>query len=192
MLLVGSDRTTRPLGVTSTRTPSRLEKPRDLMQLGRVSDVDPTVLLNDRQKQCLRLVYGNLEAKEIALELSLSPHTVNEHLRDARRILGVSRSMQAARLLNDAELPERFVPKPFGVDVRSVSVEQEGEPEIVASEALVRKNRYRLSALQRLGIVVGLAIGIVVLGGALVGTTELVVRLLTKYRVDISDEPYKR
>ncbi len=157
-----------------------------------MSDVDPTVLLNDRQKQCLRLVYGNLEAKEIALELSLSPHTVNEHLRDARRILGVSRSMQAARLLHDAESPERLVPKPFGVDVRPVQTEEGGEPEIAASEAVVGRNRYRLSALRRLGIVVGLAIGIVVLGGALVGTTELVVRLLTKYRVDISDEPYKR
>ncbi|MGA1799308.1 LuxR C-terminal-related transcriptional regulator [Sphingomonas sp. 4RDLI-65] len=172
--------------------PSWLEKHRDLMQLSRVSDVDPTVLLNDRQKQCLRLVYANLEAKEIAIELGLSPHTVNEHLRDARRILGVSRSMQAARLLNEAEDPERSVSRPFGVEVGSVAVEQEVEPEIVASEAVVGGNRYRLSALQRLGIVVGLAIGIVVLGGALVGTTDLVARLLTKYRVDISDEPYKR
>jgi DNA-binding CsgD family transcriptional regulator len=157
-----------------------------------VSDIAPVLLLNERQKQCLRLVYANLEAKEIALRLSLSPHTVNEHLRDARRVLGVSRSMQAARLLMDAEDPQRLVPKPLGVEPDASVVDQSGGPEIVASEALVGSNRYHLSAWQRLGIVVGLAVGVVVLAGALVGTTELVVRLRTKYRIDISDEPYKR
>ncbi|MEG8049338.1 helix-turn-helix transcriptional regulator [Sphingomonas aurantiaca] len=150
------------------------------------------MLLNERQKQCLRLVYENLEAKEIAQRLSLSPHTVNEHLRDARRILGVSRSLQAARLLADVEGHERLVHRPFGVDAAPVPVDQGDEPEAAGSEVPVTRNRYRLTAIQRLGIVLGLALGIVVLGGALVATADLVGRLMSKYRVDISDGPYKR
>jgi hypothetical protein len=39
---------------------------------------------------------------------------------------------------------------------------------------------------------VGLALGIVVLGGALLGTADMIGRFMSKYRVDISDGPYKR
>lgn len=148
-------------------------------------------LLNERQKQCLRLVYDNLEAKEIAKRLSLSPHTVNEHLREARRILGVSRSMQAARILVDIEGHERLVSKPLGVVPEAGTMDEAVEPTDVP-EAPVRGNRYHLSGIQRLGIVIGLALVVVVLGGALVGTADLVARLFTRYGVDISDGPYKR
>jgi len=148
-------------------------------------------LLNERQKQCLRLVYDNLEAKEIAQRLSLSPHTVNEHLREARRILGVSRSMQAARLLVDLEGHERLVPKPLGVVPDEEPTDDGAEPGD-APPAPVRGNRYDLSGLQRLGIVMGLALVVIVLGGALVGTADLVGRLFTRYGIDISDGPYKR
>lgn len=148
-------------------------------------------LLNDRQKQCLRLVYDNLEAKEIAQRLSLSPHTVNEHLREARRILGVSRSMQAARILVDLEGHERLVPKPLGVVPDGAPTDdgiEPGDPPL----APVRGNRYELSGLRRLGIVMGLALVVIVLGGALVGTADLVGRLFTRHGIDISDGPYRR
>ncbi len=156
-----------------------------------MTDPSSALLLNERQKQCLRLVYDNLEAKEIAQRLSLSPHTVNEHLRDARRVLGVSRSMQAARILAGIEGHERTVPKPFGVDTDPAVADEEVEPR-AAPEASVRGNRYRLSGSQRLGIVVGLALVVVVLGGALIGTADLVARLFTRYGIDISDGPYRR
>jgi DNA-binding CsgD family transcriptional regulator len=155
-----------------------------------VTEAASASLLNERQKQCLRLVYDNLEAKEIAKRLSLSPHTVNEHLREARRILGVSRSLQAARILADAEGYERLVPKPLGVVPEAPPVDEAVEPREVP-EAPVRGNRYQLSGLQRLGIVIGLALAVVVLGGALIGTADLVARLFTRYGVDISDGPYK-
>ncbi len=157
-----------------------------------MTDTAAALLLNERQKQCLRLVYENLEAKEIARTLSLSPHTVNEHLRDARRALGVPRSMQAARMLAKAEGDKRLVPKPIGVD-RPTDADDDGDgPEVAVPEVHVSGNRYHLSMLRRLGMVVALAIGVIVLGGALLGTTDLVARLLTKYRVDIADGPYKR
>jgi DNA-binding CsgD family transcriptional regulator len=59
--------------------------------------------LTDRQKQCLRLVGAGFQSKEIAAKLGLSPHTVDQHLREAIRALGVSRRIEAARLLIDIE-----------------------------------------------------------------------------------------
>ena len=59
--------------------------------------------LSDRQAECLRLLGRGLSAKNIAGELDLSYETVNAHLKAARRVLGVGRSLDAARLLLDAE-----------------------------------------------------------------------------------------
>lgn len=170
---------------------SPLAKRAVLGQLPLVIEPASASLLNERQKQCLRLVYDNLEAKEIAQRLSLSPHTVNEHLREARRILGVSRSMQAARILVGLEGHERLVPKPLGVVPDETPTDEDVEPGD-APPAPVRGNRYDLSGLRRLGIVMGLALVVIVLGGALVGTADLVGRLFTRYAIDISDGPYKR
>ncbi|KAA0982792.1 helix-turn-helix transcriptional regulator, partial [Pseudonocardia sp. EV170527-09] len=55
--------------------------------------------LPERQKEVLRLVFQNYEAKQIARAIGISPHTVNDHMRAARRTLGVARTMDAARLL---------------------------------------------------------------------------------------------
>jgi len=52
-----------------------------------VAEPSDLARLNEREKQALRLFFAGLEAKEIARELSISPNTVNQHLRDARRFL---------------------------------------------------------------------------------------------------------
>ena len=59
--------------------------------------------LTEREKECLRLLLGGHEAKTAAAQLGLSVHTVNDHLRSARRKLGVSSSREAARILRVAE-----------------------------------------------------------------------------------------
>lgn len=59
--------------------------------------------LSERQSECLRLLGRGLNAKQIAGELDLSYETVNAHLKAARRILGVGRSLDAARLLLEAK-----------------------------------------------------------------------------------------
>jgi DNA-binding CsgD family transcriptional regulator len=60
--------------------------------------------LSPRQKEILRLLLNGFDAKSAAIELGISVHTVNEHLREARRQLGVSSSREAARLLAQEEL----------------------------------------------------------------------------------------
>lgn len=55
--------------------------------------------LSAGQLDCLRLVDQHLSSKEIATELNISPHTVDQRIRGALHILGVERRTQAARLV---------------------------------------------------------------------------------------------
>ena len=55
--------------------------------------------LSAGQLDCLRLVDQLLSSKEIAGELKISPHTVDQRIRGALHILGVERRTQAARLV---------------------------------------------------------------------------------------------
>ena len=55
--------------------------------------------LSPGQLDCLRLVDRHLSSKEIAAELSISPHTVDQRIRQALAILGVERRTQAARIV---------------------------------------------------------------------------------------------
>ncbi len=59
--------------------------------------------LTKKEKETLRLLSRGHDAKSIARHYSLSVHTINERLRDARRKLGISSSRGAARLLQDIE-----------------------------------------------------------------------------------------
>lgn len=55
--------------------------------------------LSAGQRDCLRLVDQHHSSKEIAAQLKISPHTVDQRIRGALQILGVERRAQAARLL---------------------------------------------------------------------------------------------
>lgn len=64
---------------------------------------DPIDELTEGQKECLRLFYARYDAKEIARRLDIAPATVHQRLTAARKKLGVAKSMEAARLLVQAE-----------------------------------------------------------------------------------------
>jgi DNA-binding CsgD family transcriptional regulator len=57
------------------------------------------------QLDCLRLVDQHLNSKEIAAELRISPHTVDQRIRQALGILGVERRTQAARIVAQYSAP---------------------------------------------------------------------------------------
>jgi DNA-binding CsgD family transcriptional regulator len=61
--------------------------------------------LTDREKECLRLLLHPMKAKDIARATGLSIHTVNEHLKSARRKLGTTDSLTAAKILREREGP---------------------------------------------------------------------------------------
>ena len=55
--------------------------------------------LSQGQLDCLLLVDQHLSSKEIAAELNISPHTVDQRIRFALQTLGVERRSQAARII---------------------------------------------------------------------------------------------
>jgi DNA-binding CsgD family transcriptional regulator len=59
--------------------------------------------LSEVQKDSLRLLYRGYNAKEIARIRGVHPATVHQRLTAARKTLGVSRSMEAARIFAEAE-----------------------------------------------------------------------------------------
>jgi len=61
--------------------------------------------LSRGQLDCLRLVNEHLSSKEIATELNISPHTVDQRIRQALRILGVDRRQHAARIVSQYSEP---------------------------------------------------------------------------------------
>ncbi|MGI8610813.1 MAG: sigma factor-like helix-turn-helix DNA-binding protein, partial [Sphingomicrobium sp.] len=52
---------------------------------------DRVARLSAGQLDCLRLVDQHLSSKEIAAELHISPHTVDQRIRGSLQILGVER-----------------------------------------------------------------------------------------------------
>ena len=149
--------------------------------------------LNQRQRECLRLVYRNLEAKEIARELGLSPHTVVEHLRDARRVLGASRSMPAARMLVEYEQDNRIGDEPVGVNRQPNPAMVSAVPVTAMGAATgARKNRYNFNYLERLGLIIGIAVGIIALTGSLAMGAHVVTQIVQERHLDLSDSAYRR
>jgi DNA-binding CsgD family transcriptional regulator len=61
--------------------------------------------LTAAQLDCLRLVDQHLSSKEIAAELGISPHTVDQRIRQSLAILGVARRSQAARIVSQYSGP---------------------------------------------------------------------------------------
>jgi DNA-binding CsgD family transcriptional regulator len=74
--------------------------------------------LTEREKDCLRRWLAHQTAKEIALDLGISPHGVEKRLKMARAKLGLSSSLEAARLLAATEEYQRTGPQ--AVDLPSV------------------------------------------------------------------------
>ncbi|USI73181.1 sigma factor-like helix-turn-helix DNA-binding protein [Sphingomonas morindae] len=73
--------------------------------------------LTERQKQCLRLLYAHYKPGEIATRLGISTDRVNQLLKAARERLEVSRSIDAARILHEAEADPSHImgAQPVGV-----------------------------------------------------------------------------
>jgi DNA-binding CsgD family transcriptional regulator len=67
--------------------------------------------LTEREKVCLRKWLQHKSAKEIAADLGISHHAVEKRLKMARTKLGASSSLEAARMLGEAEGYGQAVPQ---------------------------------------------------------------------------------
>ncbi len=84
--------------------------------MGDGANIDPRMQaalarLTDNEKECLRRRLQQQTAKEMALELGISPHAVEKRLKMARTKLGLSSSLEAARLLAASEGYQRTGPQ---------------------------------------------------------------------------------
>ena len=61
--------------------------------------------LSEGEKQCLRLVAQGFNSKEIARQLHVSEHTVDQRVRTSLRKFNVPSRKEAARLFVSAEQP---------------------------------------------------------------------------------------
>jgi DNA-binding CsgD family transcriptional regulator len=76
-----------------------------------MDDRDSLSRLTEREKVCLRQWLQHKSAKEIAADLGISHHAVEKRLKMARIKLGATSSLEAARMLGDAEGYGQAVPQ---------------------------------------------------------------------------------
>jgi DNA-binding CsgD family transcriptional regulator len=94
--------------------------------------------LTPGQLDCLRLVDQLLSSKEIAAELHISPHTVDQRIRQSLAILGVERRTQAARIVAQYKGPyQRLIHQPPYI----VGVDQPRHPEAAVSNQIRHADR---------------------------------------------------
>jgi DNA-binding CsgD family transcriptional regulator len=89
--------------------------------------------LTDNEKTCLRGRLAQRTAKEMALELGISPHAVEKRLKMARTKLGLSSSLAAARLLEASEAYQRTGPQASALVTNSADRQVSGDPAIRAA-----------------------------------------------------------
>jgi len=88
--------------------------------------------LSDGQRQCLALVDQHLSSKEIALKLGISPHTVDQRVRQSLHILRVDKRGEAARMVastmrtSDDPAYQRLIHQPPYIDDAPTPGHQEG------------------------------------------------------------------
>jgi DNA-binding CsgD family transcriptional regulator len=98
--------------------------------------------LTERERQCLRLVAGGFNTKEIALRLGIKDHRAGKIIDSANQKLGVSRRIEAARLLADYEkrgvnvLPGTLAPLPPAASASPslLPIDEAGEHHVLREE----------------------------------------------------------
>jgi DNA-binding CsgD family transcriptional regulator len=128
-------------------------------------DIDRLARLTEQQRLCLRHVYAHRTSKEIARLLGINPNSVDQHIKAATRILGVTERRDAATMLADYE--RRQAGGPF-IATAPQSVAMREEQSAFDAAAPSRSRAFRVpipirgtrprdfSALQRLGWIVAI------------------------------------
>jgi DNA-binding CsgD family transcriptional regulator len=113
--------------------------PGDGCQPPQRSDMELRVArLTAGQLDCLRLVDQHLSSKEIAAELRISPHTVDQRIRHALHTLGVERRSQAARLVAQYSGPyQRLIHQSPHIEAQA----RNGHPDAAVSHQIRHADR---------------------------------------------------
>lgn len=94
--------------------------------------------LSPGQLDCLRLVAKHFSSKEIANELGISSHTVDQRIRQSLQILGVERRAQAARIVAQESGPyQRLIHQSPHIAAHAAT----GHPEAAVSQQIRHADR---------------------------------------------------
>jgi DNA-binding CsgD family transcriptional regulator len=134
------------------------------------------------QKTCLRLYYNRKTGGDIAQALGISKSTVESHLAQARRTLGVTRSIEAAELLHAFEaetdpcdLPTHPAPLPMAIAPAPPPIPPDAQPWWRAAIPVRSGNAGNgLTISQRLGWIFGVAVAVALAVGALANALRFI------------------
>lgn len=98
-------------------------------------DSDRLAKLTEGQRACLRGVLRHMSSKDMARELGVSPHTIDQRLRQAMRTLGAGSRVQAAFMLAQHE----GVPEYQSSAYQSLHVAPAGQPPATGSIGYERR-----------------------------------------------------
>lgn len=173
---------------------------------GNMDDGERISRLSEGQKQCLRLVSQLKTSKEIARDLDISPHTVDQRIKVAIRTLGVESRAEAARLLGESEAEQAgtsyqglVYPSPDiaghagkaahraqddGVDADPPVAQGSAHEELAAGSGLEgeaepprSRGHNDLNAWQRLAVILAIAFGSALAFGAILAGLDALSRL---------------
>jgi len=111
-----------------------------------MDDRDSLSRLTEREKLCLRQWLNHKSAKEIAADLGISHHAVEKRLKMARTKLGATSSLEAARMLGEAEGYGQAVPQ---------------SPDLVSDAPTLHSGSTRLAIF---GVAIMILVGAIVIG----------------------------
>ena len=95
--------------------------------------------LTKGERECLKRCLDHQTAKEIALDLAVSPHAVEKRLKMARAKLGMSSSLEAAKLVAAFDESNRLVPQTSSLSGTNEIVEK--DPAAIPHPLITRGER---------------------------------------------------
>jgi len=120
--------------------------------------------LTKAERECLKRCLGHQTAKQMALELGISPHAVEKRLKMARAKLGLSSSLEAAKLVEALERSGRLGPHSSDLPSGNARADEDGSVAAPRSEiAWIRGHQVHvvsgamlLSVLAAVVLIIGL------------------------------------
>ncbi len=106
--------------------------------------------LTEGQRVCLRMVYRHMSSKDIARELKISPHTVDQRVRFAIQRLGVSSRIEAAKLLTAHEASKSYQPNVYQAsDIAPIAEPAQQESALECAELSPDLAEHRVGGMEQ-------------------------------------------
>lgn len=99
------------------------------------------------ERECLKRCLSHQTAKQMALDLGISPHAVEKRLKMARAKLGLSSSLEAAKLVESLERSGRLVPHSSDLPSGNAGPDEVGSVAAPRSETAWITRRHQVSVV---------------------------------------------